>query len=202
MKKLLIIIVCTVLGAVAANPLTSFFSRVTWQRLNNFPLPVEKLLAVKPFGNEIWILASDNQTYKISYPCVSEQSCYERSNEIPDLPEGYSVDHGVGEYIDYFVMDGECGLRYDLVDVFPGKIKTCITFLARAEVFYTVAVVLNEEKELWIWDSPWISPYTYMGNYIGILCSGAVVGFWVGMFVMSRKDCTKFFGWIKYKKRL
>lgn len=187
MKKLLIIIVFTVLGAVALNLLVSFFSQVRWQRLDYFPHPVEKLLAVKPFGWEISIETEVGDIYKIVYPCLENQDCWELSSGFPVLEVEWYFDNEINQFVSYYVRYGECERYNNLVGVFRGEIHTCITSVAMAESFYVVALVLTEENELWIWEKPWVSPYDQMRDFASMLCIGALLGLLAGMFIAFNK---------------
>jgi hypothetical protein len=184
MKKILIIVVSVVLGAILTSFVDDITEGIKWKRLEYFSIPVDKLLAMKPFGREIWVGTDKGEIYKLVYPCQDVEPCWEKTEDYPILLNGDYVDEEVHEYIEYDVSSGHCPSTVD-VGSLPGEIKTCITSIALAESFYTVSLVLTENHELWIWDDPWVSPYTVIENTLALMCVGSIIGLFIGIFLAS-----------------
>jgi hypothetical protein len=186
MRKVLIVVGWIILGGVLSIPLYSLSTTVLWKRIDYFPFPVNQLLALKPFGKEFLVVTSTNEIYKISYPCLEGQQCWEKSDYIPSLIEGEYFDDESYGYIEYSIGEGECDTDHKITPLFGKKIAMCITSVAIAESFYIVSLVLTDTQELWIWDKPWVSPYTLMNNIFMSLCLGSSIGFSIGLLLVIR----------------
>lgn len=141
---------------------------------------------MKPFGKEFWVETSENEIYKIIYPCLSAQACWEKSVDIPsNITEG--------NYLDLKISDGGCNNGNFVYPLFH-KIMTCLTsrtFAADASP-WTVSLALTDDNKLWIWDKPWESPYTVLS----VVVSSAVIGIMIGLFA-----CIFFLGFQMSKGR-
>ena len=186
MKKILTVVGCIILGAIVSIPLYNLSTRVWWKLIDYFRFPVDKLLALKPFGKEFWVETPENEIYKITYPCLDRQSCWEKSEDIPSLTVGEYLDEESHEYIEYSIGDGKCDTSHNIAPLLGKNMVGCVTSVVRAESFYIVSLALTDTGELWIWDKPWVSPYTEMENIVSSLCLGTTMGLLVGIALASR----------------
>jgi hypothetical protein len=145
-----------------------------WKRIDYFPLPVSKILALKPFGEEFWVETTGEEIYKIVYPCSKDQTCWTKARDVPsDISDGNAVD--------YKVSDARCENNNFVYPLFH-KIKMCITSATHApDATWTVSLALTNAGDLWIWDQPWESPYTVVPNITGLMIAGAVTGIFIGL---------------------
>ena len=184
--KVLVVVLSMILGGTLGNQYAISGQRTTWQQLDYFPFPVKNLLVVKPFGQELWVETTNDEIYEIDYPCSGTEACWERFDKAPSSPpDGDYVDDEVHQALVYNRSESVCDDTYDVIDPFPGELRTCITSTALAESLYIFALALNDKNELWVWDSPWVSPYTVMENMAGTICLGSVIGLIVGVLVIQ-----------------
>src|SRR6188474_2129983 len=107
LSKIFIVLVTMVFGGVISNQIRINSERAIWQHLDYFPYPVEDLITLKPFGSEFWIETEDGETYRIIYPCSKEQTCWEKSNDVPSSPpNGEYIDEEIHEYLFYDKSQG------------------------------------------------------------------------------------------------
>jgi hypothetical protein len=134
---------------------------------------------MKPFGAEFWVETTENEIYKITYPCSKQQSCWEKSDNIPtDLTDG--------NYVDYKTSSDQCENDSFVYPLFH-KIKMCITSTTfAADAAWKVSLALADNNKLWIWDQPWVSPYTEMSSIFASMVIGAIIGILVGI-LLSQK---------------
>ncbi len=184
MKKvgtfLLFLILAPIFGCLA----TTFWysgANTFWKPIDYFPFSVNKLIAMEPFGKEFWVETNESEIYKITYPCLNGQTCWEQSTNIPSEPTHDMV-------VDYKISDNKCendNFVYPLLH----KITVCITSATHApDATWTVSLALSDNGKLWIWNRPWVDPYTIL---IGMSLStilGGMVGFLAGaLFLTAQK---------------
>lgn len=176
-KRLKIFISCIVLGPLLGYLLTSLWfagGNTFWKPIDYFPLPVEKVLTLQPYGNEFWVTTADNETYHILYPCEGAEACWEQVDEVPDVAPSDK----------YVVSEGKCENDY-LAYPLSHPIKTCIsstTFTKAStkseENPWRVSLALTTDNKLWIWQNPWDFPnkviaykvfFTFLGLSIGLM---------------------------------
>ena|SRR5215216_2743766 len=156
-----------------------------WRPIDYFPYPVKNLIATRLHGKEIWVKTTENEIYEIKYPCLENQICWIKRNNIPpDLSEE--------PYIIYKVSNNKCENDNFLYPLFH-KIRTCITSIDHApDATWTVSLALTTINKLWIWDSPWEAPDTEMLNMAISTFVGTAIGFSIGFFLfltyISKKD--------------
>jgi hypothetical protein len=173
-KQILALLGSIVLFPIFGCLLSGFWAEggnTFWKSINYFPLPVENVLLMQPFGDEFWVKSSDNKIYHIVYPCENGQVCW---NQIDILPE---VDLS---YIDYKVTENACendSIAYPLFR----KIKSCITSIVPNESPWMVSLVLTEDHKLWIWQKPWDSPYNVLADMAGAVFISAIIGLIIGI---------------------
>lgn len=184
-NKIFVVLITIILGGIISNQIRFYRDRTVWQRLDYFPLPVENLIVLKPFGEEFWVEAKDGETYKIIYPCSEERACWEKSNDIPPSPpNGDYTDEDIHEYLFYDKSEGVCIDRFN-ISPFLGRSKNCITFVAKAESFYVFSLALDDKNGLWVWDNPWQSPYYVMGGMFSAILRGSLIGLVVGLLLIQ-----------------
>lgn len=178
--KLCIIFFCIIVGGIGGIRVWAYLERTVWQRLDYFPFPVQNLISMESFGKEFWVETTEGEIYKIIYPCLAGEKCWEKSSSAPSLPAN-------DIYIEedaYDKRDGACDDRYNK-SPFPGKLKTCITIVEFAESLYMVSLGLDDRQELWIWDQPWESPYTVMAEMISAIFCGSMTGFILSLLLIQ-----------------
>ena len=173
---------CLILGSVFGCLFSIFWvagGDTLWKPIDYFPHTVEQIIAMKAFGGEFWVETTDNEIYKITYPCTSKQFCWELSNEIPtDLTEGQF-------WVDLLASNNKCENHNFVYPLFD-KINSCYTSVVYAESFYTTSLVLTNKNELWIWSKPWESPHTTMTSMFFTVIFGTAIGIAIGiLFVIS-----------------
>ena len=147
---------------------------VFWKQVNYFPLPVENVLAMEPFGKEFWVKSNDNQIYHIVYPCKNGQGCWNKVDTVTQVDLSF---------VDYKVTEDTC--QNDLIK-YPlfRTIKSCITSIVPNESPWIVSLVLTEDHQLWVWQKPWDSPYNVL-SYMFIVVIGTIfLGLFIGIFLV------------------
>ncbi len=174
-KKILVFLGSVILASVSGCLLSGFWAQggnVFWKPIDYFPLPVESVLLMEPFGSEIWVRSNKSEIFHIVYPCESGQACW---NKIEVLPE-------VGfKNSDYRVTENTCdndSIAYPLFH----KIKSCITSVVPNESPWIVSLALTEDNRLWIWQKPWDSPYNVLAYMAFSIFGGAIIGLLIGTF--------------------
>jgi FtsH-binding integral membrane protein len=179
MRKFWAFLGCTLLFTVFGCLMSGFWvsgGNTFWRPIDYFPLPVESVLIMEPFGHEFWVKSDDNKSYHIAYPCENGQLCW---NEIDGLPE---VDIS---YVSYKVTENTC--ENDTI-VYPllHKIKSCITSIVPNESPWMVSLALTDDHRLWIWQKPWNSPYNDLAFIVSSVFRGALIGLLVGIYLAWR----------------
>jgi hypothetical protein len=148
-----------------------------WKPIDYFPYSVKTILVVKPFGREFWVETTENEKYRVTYPCSEKQSCWTKSDEIPTDPSD-------GEYVDYKVGSGRCENNNFVYPLFR-TIIMCITSATHApDATYTVSLALTNNNELWIWDQPYEDPFSVIISIFSVTAIGAVFGLFAGIFFL------------------
>jgi hypothetical protein len=176
-KKILAFLAPVILFPILGCMLSVFWfsgGNVFWKPINYFPLPVENVLVMEPFGKEFWVKANDNQIYHIVYPCENGQECWDKVDTVPavDLSD-----------VSYKVTDASCendSIRYPLFH----KIRNCITSIVPNESFWVVSLVLTEDHQLWIWQNPWDSPYNTLSSMFSSIIAAIILGLFFGVFLV------------------
>ena len=173
-KKLLVFLGFVILAPISGCLLSGFWANggnTFWKPIDYFPLPVENVLLMEPFGREFWVNSNDNKLYHILYPCEDGLVCW---NQIDALPE---VDLS---YVDYKVTKTNCendSIAYPLFH----EIRSCITSIVPNESPWMVSLALTVDQKLWIWQKPWESPYNVLADMVGATLVSAVIGFVIGV---------------------
>ena len=164
------IIVVPILGCL----LSGFWAEggnTFWKPIDHFPLPVEDVLLMEPFGREFWVKSNDSKIYHLVYPCGDGQECWDQIDVVPEIDLSY---------IDYKVTENACendSIAYPLLR----KIKSCITSIVPNESPWVVSLALTEDHKLWIWQKPWESPYNVLADMIGAVFASVILGLIVGV---------------------
>src|SRR5574341_1000335 len=174
MKGALIFLCFLILGPILGCLVSGFWysgANTFWKPIDYFPFAVNKLIAMKPFGKEFWVETSENEIYKVAYPCLDGQTCWEKSADIPsDLAEGNTIS--------YKTSNNRCendNFVYPL-----HAIRTCITLVVPGESPWTTSLALTDNNKLWIWDKSWKSPYTELVGMVSSMFLGGMIGFLAG----------------------
>ena len=176
MKKFFIFLVCSFLGSILGFSLFAFWysgGNTFWKPINYFPYPVQNILALQGFGKEFWVETKDNEIYQIIYPCLNDQTCWIKVDNIPSLPEEVTVA--------YKVSDNKCD-NGNFVYPLPHPIRICLTSMVLAEVPWITSLALTDNHQLWIWDKPWFSQGTQLFNFVLSIALGAMIGILLGKF--------------------
>ena len=174
-KKILVFLGSVILAPVSGCLLSGFWAQcgnTFWKPIDYFPLPVENVLLMEPFGNEFWVRSNDNEIYHIVYPCESGEVCWDKINALPEIDL---------TYIDYKVTEKICendSIAYPLFR----KIRNCITSIVPNESPWMVSLALTEDNKLWIWQKPWDSPYNVLAYMAFSIFGGAIIGLLIGAF--------------------
>jgi hypothetical protein len=181
MKRALIFLGCLILGPALCCFISGTWhmgGNTFWKPIDYFPYSVKTLIAMRPFGGEFWVETTENETYQVAYPCSDSQSCWTKSQEI-------SADLFNEEYVDYKVSNNRCENNNFVYPLFQ-KIRTCITSTTHApDATYTVSLALTEDNTLWIWDNPYIDPFTVMINVILSTIAGGLIGYIIGIVLVT-----------------
>lgn len=178
-KRILAFLISIILLPVFGCLLSVFWfsgGNIFWKQINYFPLPVEKVLAMEPFGREFWVQANDNEIYHIVYPCENKQECWEKVETPPQVDVSF---------VDYKVTERTCqntSIKYPLFH----KIRSCITSVVPNESPWIVSLALTEGHQLWIWQKPWDSPYNVlMYMFVAVICA-IFLGLFLGIFLVGK----------------
>ena len=176
-KKILAFLASIILFPILGCVLSGFWfsgGNIFWKPINYFPLPVENILAMEPFGKEFWVQSNDTKVYHIVYPCESGQDCWNTVDTVPQVDLSF---------VDYKVTEDTCqnnSIKYPLFR----KIRSCITSIVPNESPWMVSLVLTEDHRLWIWQKPWDSPYNVLMYIVFSVIGGAILGLFIGVFLM------------------
>ena len=186
-KRLKIFLFCIILGPLLGFLLTSFWfagGNTFWKQVDYFPFPVEKILALQPYGNGFWVMTVDNDVYRVLYPCEGTEACWQQDDAVPDVAPSDK----------YVVSDNKCENDYFEYPL-SRKIKTCISSTTFAKASsessantvdnpWRVSLALTDENELWIWQKPWNFAnrvlafkvfFTFIGLSIGLIIDTLIV---------------------------
>ena len=176
-KKILAFSASVILFPISGCVLSGFWfsgGNIFWKPINYFPLPVENILAMEPFGKEFWVQSNDTKVYHIVYPCESGQDCWNTVDAAPQVDLSS---------VDYKVTEDTCqnnSIKYPLFH----KIRSCITSIVPNESPWMVSLVLTEDHRLWIWQKPWDSPYNVLMYMFFSVISAAILGLFIGVFLI------------------
>lgn len=157
-KRLKIFLGCITLGPLLGFLLTTFWfagGNTFWKSIDYFPYPVEKIIALQPYGNEFWVVTAENETYHILFPCEGTETCWEQVDEVPDVAPSDK----------YNVSENKCEIN-SFAYPLSRPIKTCISSTIFAKTTtegsastvdnpWRVSLALTNDSELWIWQKPW-----------------------------------------------
>ncbi len=180
MKKVGIFLLFLILGPIFGCILSGFWysgANTFWKPIDYFPFAVNKLVAMKPFGKEFWVETNENEIYKITYPCLNGQTCWEKSADVPSDPTQ-------GMIVGYKVSNNKCETDNFVYTLFYA-IKTCVTIFVPQESPWTTSLALTENNKLWIWDKPWESPYTALSAIASCVVIGIIIGLFVGILLLG-----------------
>ncbi len=173
MKKILIFLCCLILVPVLGCLLSVFWysgANTFWKPIDYFPYPVQKIIAVKPFGKEFWVETSENAIYKITYPCAKNQTCWTKTDSVPtDLSDG------LPNPIEYKLNNDKCENDNFIYPLFR-KIRMCMTTIVHHESLWTTSLALTDNGSLWIWNKPWDSPYNELSGVIFVIVLSVLFG--------------------------
>jgi hypothetical protein len=82
-KQVLVLLGSIILFPIFGCLLSVFWAEggnTFWRPIDYFPLPVEDVLLMEPFGREFWVKSNDNMIYHIMYPCEIGQVCWSQTN--------------------------------------------------------------------------------------------------------------------------
>jgi hypothetical protein len=174
-KQWLVLLGSIVLTPILGCLLSAYWAEggnTFWKSINYFPLPVESILLMKPFGDEFWVRADDNKIYHMMYPCENDQQCWNQTDVVPEIN---LFD------IDYKVTENACendSIAYPLLR----KIRSCVTSIVPNESPWIVSLAVTEDQRLWIWQKPWESPYNVLAGMVGVLVVSPFIGLFLGLF--------------------
>jgi hypothetical protein len=171
-KQILVILFSLALGPVLGCLLGGLWysgANTFWEQIDYFPYPVKTIIATRHHAREIWVETINRDIYQIAYPCLENQTCWIKQDNIPtDLSEG--------PHIIYNLSNNKCENNNFVYPLF-NKIESCITLIEHAaDATWTTSLVLSENNKLWIWDSSYESPYTVLTNIVVLVIVGAVIG--------------------------
>lgn len=180
-KHVLIILCFLILGSILSCGLSVLWysgANTFWKRIDYFPYPVKKIIALKPFGKEFWVETIENEIYQITYPCLEVGICWKRSENVPSDPTD-------GQFIDYKVSNDRCK-NNNFVYPLPHVIKMCVTSVVFGEALWTTSLALTNNDKLWIWNKAWIPPDTMLLSIVASTIFGLIIGLLVGLFLIQK----------------
>jgi hypothetical protein len=173
-KQLLVLLGSIIFAPIFGCLLSGFWAdggNTFWKPIDYFPLPVEDVLLMSPFGDEFWVKSNDNKIYHIVYPCKNDQICWDQTDVLPEIDLSQ---------IDYEVTQNACKNASIAYPLFR-KIKRCITSWVPNESPWIVSLALTEGHKLWIWQKPWESPYNVLASMVGVTFVSAIAGVVIGV---------------------
>ncbi len=181
MRKILIFLTCLVAFPIVGSLLCTFWysgANTFWKQIDYFPHPVKSIVALKPYGTEFWVETTNNEIYHITYPCLKDQTCWIKADNVPsNMLAAYPVD--------YNISNNKCENNNYVYPLFH-KITMCITSATHApDATWTVSLALTLSKTLWIWDKPWESPYTVSASLVLSIIIGLSIGLLTGIFFIT-----------------
>lgn len=180
MKKIVIFVCCLILGPIVGC-LSSIFwhegANTFWSKIDYFPYPVKTIIAAREHASEFWVETTENDLYRITYPCLENQTCWITQEQIPDDLTNYPG-------LEYRVDNNKCG-NDSIVYPLLHKIQMCITTLDHtADATWISSIALTEDQTLWVWDQPWQDPFSVMMSMFLATIVSTVIGVFAGMFFL------------------
>ena len=181
-KQILLILCPLILGPILCYGLSILWysgANTFWKPIDYFPSPVKDIVAMKPYGRGFWVETTNNEIYQITYPCLKDQICWTKSENVPsDFLEGIPAKNEIS--------NNECKNNNFVYPLFH-KIRMCITSTVyEADASSTASLVLTTNNKLWMWNSHAISPYTMLANRALLIIIGAVLGLFTSILLIIK----------------